>query len=97
MGLLDDLETQLEPELPLQLPVKLQQALDHYQPQCSRCALAMHRHHRYERTISPSYGPVRGSGSGVSLWAMSPTGGRRGTAGAGGSLPTVLKKLGTGL
>ena len=59
MGLLDDLETQLEREIPLQLPTKLQQALDHYQPHCSRRALAMHRHHRYDRTISTSYGPLR--------------------------------------
>lgn len=59
MGLLDDLETQLEQEIPLQLQAKLQQALDHYQPRCAQCALAMHRHHRYDRTIVTSYGPIR--------------------------------------
>lgn len=46
MRLLEDLETQLEQEIPLQLQRKLQQALDHYQPHCSRCDLAMHRQHR---------------------------------------------------
>ena len=61
MGLLEDLETQLEQEILLQLQRKLQEALDHYQPLCSRCALALHRHHCYARTISASYGPVRGA------------------------------------
>lgn len=51
MGLLDDLETQLERKFPLQLPSKRQQALEHYQLHCSRCALAMRRQHRYDRTI----------------------------------------------
>ena len=91
MGLLDDLETRLERDFPLQLQRKLQEALDHYQPHCSRCALAMRRHHRYDRAITTSYGPVRVA---VLVWAMSPDGRRRGAAGAGGSSP---KKLGTGL
>lgn len=59
MGLLEDLETQLEQEIPLRLQRKLQEALDHYQPHCSRRALAMRRHHRYDRAIIISYGPVR--------------------------------------
>ena len=54
MGLLDDLETQPEREIPPLLPTKRQQALEHYQPHCSRCALGMHLQHRYDRTIITS-------------------------------------------
>lgn len=44
MGLPDDLATQREWEIPLQLQRKLQEALGHCQPHCVQCALAMHRH-----------------------------------------------------
>ena len=51
MGLLEDLETQPEREIPPLLPTKRQQALEHYQPHCSRCALSQRRRHRYDRAI----------------------------------------------
>ena len=57
MGLLEDLETQLEREIPLQLQTKLQQALNHYQPHCFRRALAMRRHHRYDRPLARPTAP----------------------------------------
>ena len=59
MGLLEDLETRPEREIPLQLQRKLQEALDHDRPHCSRRALAMRRHHRYDRAIITAYGSVR--------------------------------------
>ena len=59
MGLLHHLETQLERQIPVQLQTALQQALDDYQPLCDHCRLAMHRHHRYARTIATGYGEVR--------------------------------------
>ena len=45
MGLLYQLETELERELPGRLRQSLQRALDAYQAQCPACGLAMHRHH----------------------------------------------------
>ena len=42
-----------------QLQAALQQDLDDYQPLWDQCRLAMHRHHRYARTIATSYGEVR--------------------------------------
>ena len=59
MGLLNDLETHLEQQIPAQLQAALQQALDDYRPTCPRCQLAMHRHHRYARAITTSYGEIR--------------------------------------
>ena len=59
MGLLNDLETQLEQQIPAQLQAALQQALDDYRPTCPRCQLAMHRHHRYARSIITGYGEVQ--------------------------------------
>ena len=59
MGLLDPLETRLERQIPVQLQTALQQALDDYQPLCDHCRLAMHRHHRYARSIATSYSEVR--------------------------------------
>ena len=46
MGLIYDLETRLEQELPLRLEGTLQEGLDVYRPQCRECGLMMHRHHR---------------------------------------------------
>ena len=56
MGLLFDLETRLEQELPLRLQGELQESLDEYRPWCSQCGLVMHRHHRYSRSIATRYG-----------------------------------------
>ena len=52
MGLLFELETRLEQELPLRLQGTLQESLD----QCRDCGLLMHRHHRYSRSIATRYG-----------------------------------------
>ena len=56
MGLLYELETQVEREIPARLQRSLQEVLDGYQPQCSDCQLVMHRHHRYRRSIMTGYG-----------------------------------------
>ena len=56
MGLLFDLETQLEQELPLRRQGTLQESLDNYRPQYNQCGLVMHRHHRYSRSITTRYG-----------------------------------------
>ena len=58
MGLLYQLETELEQEIPVRLRQSLQAALDAYQAQCSDCELAMHRHHAYRRSIMTGYGAV---------------------------------------
>ena len=58
MGLLYQLETQLEQEIPVRLRQSLQAALDVYQPLCPDCQLAMHRHHAYRRSIMTGYGAV---------------------------------------
>ena len=55
MGLLNDLETQLEQEMPVRLQESLQQALDHFRAECPGCGLLMHRHHRYPRSIMTGY------------------------------------------
>lgn len=59
MGLLNDLETQLEQELPARLRESLQQALDDFRAECGSCGVGMHRHHRYPRSIMTGYGEVR--------------------------------------
>ena len=57
MGLLFDLETRLEQELPLHLQGTLQESLDVYRPRCRECGLVMYRHHRYSRsTTTTRYG-----------------------------------------
>ena len=58
MGLLYQLETELEREMPARLGQSLQAALDVYQPLCPDCQLAMHRHHAYRRSIMTGYGVV---------------------------------------
>ena len=58
MGLLYELETQVEREIPARLQRSLQEALDGYRAQCSDCQLVMHRHHRYRRSIMTRYGEV---------------------------------------
>ena len=58
MGLLYQLETQLEREIPTRLRRSLQEALDGYRAHCPDCRLAMHRHHRYHRSIMTGYGEV---------------------------------------
>ena len=58
MGLLYQLETELERELPGRLRQSLQRALDAYQAQCPACGLVMHRHHAYRRSIMTGYGAV---------------------------------------
>ena len=56
MGLLFELETRLEQEVPLRLQGTLQESLDQYRPQCRDCGLLMHRHHRYSRCVATRYG-----------------------------------------
>ena len=56
MGLLFELETRLEQELPLRLHRTLQEFLDQYGPQCRDCGLLVQRHHRYSRSIATRYG-----------------------------------------
>ena len=58
MGLLHQLETELEQELPVRLRQSLQGAPDVYQAQCPDCRLAMHRHHAYCRSIMAGCGAV---------------------------------------
>ena len=58
MGLLYDLETRLEQQIPAQLPHSLQQALDDYRPISSGCNLAMRRHHHQARAITAGYGVI---------------------------------------
>ena len=58
MGLLYQLETELERELLARLCQSLQAALDAYQARCPDCRLAMHRHHAYRRSIMTGYGEV---------------------------------------
>ena len=53
MGLLNDLEMQLERQIPAQLQTTLQQALDDYRPVCPECRLAMPSHHRMPETSLP--------------------------------------------
>ena len=58
MGLLYQLETELEQEIPGLLRQSLPAALDVYQPLCPDCQLAMHGHHAYRRSIMTGYGAV---------------------------------------
>ena len=58
MGLLYQLETELERETPERLRQSWQAALDVCQAQCPECQLAMHRHHAYRRSIMTGYGAV---------------------------------------
>lgn len=58
MGLLYELETRLEREIPARLQRSLQEGLDGYRAQCPDCLLVMHRHHRYCRSIMTGYGEV---------------------------------------
>ena len=48
----------MELEIPVRLQRSLQEALDAYQAHCVDCGLAMHRHHRYHRSIMSGYGGV---------------------------------------
>ena len=57
-GLLHQLETELEQELPVRLRQALPGARDLYQAQCPDCQLAMRRHHAYRRSIMTGYGAV---------------------------------------
>ena len=59
MGLLYDRETQLEQELPFRLQESLQASLDGFRALCPDCGLVMHRHHRYARSITASYGELK--------------------------------------
>ena len=52
------METEMEREIPARLQASLQSALDEYRAHCSECGLAMHRHHRYHRSIMTGYGAV---------------------------------------
>ena len=58
MGLLYELETQMERDIPARLQRALQERLDAYRALCPHCGLAMHRHHRYRRSIMTGYGAV---------------------------------------
>ena len=55
MGLLDQLETQLETPNPRPTASRPATALDDCQPLCERCRLSR-RHHRYARAIATGYG-----------------------------------------
>ena len=66
MGLLCQLKTELEQEMPGRLRQSLQATLDVCQAQCPDCRLAMHRHHAYRRSIMTGYG-MAGCGA-VELW-----------------------------
>ena len=59
MGLLNDLKTKLEQEMPARLREPLQGALDNCRAECNACGLLMHRHHRYLRSIMTGCGEVR--------------------------------------
>jgi len=52
MGLLFDLETRLEQELPLRMQGTFQESLHRNRPQCRKCGLLMHRYHCYSRFIA---------------------------------------------
>ena len=58
MGLLYQLETELEQELPARLRQALPVARDLYQAQCPDCQLAMRRHRAYRRSIVTGYGAM---------------------------------------
>ncbi len=51
MGLLYELETQMEREIPTRLEKSLREALGGYRAHCPDCRLVMHRHHRYHQGI----------------------------------------------
>ena len=70
MGLLYQLEIELEQEIPVRLRQSLPAALDAYQAQCSDCELAMHRHHAYRRSIMTGYGVVELQIPGVPVRTM---------------------------
>ena len=59
MGLLNDLEMQLERQIPAQLQTALQLPLDACSLACPDCQLAMPRHHRCSRNITARCGAVR--------------------------------------
>ena len=59
MGLLNDLENQLERQIPAPLPTGWSQARDDYRPAGPDCQLALPRHHRYACAITTSYGAGR--------------------------------------
>ncbi len=82
-GLLYQLETELEQELPVRLRQALPGARDLYQAQCPDCQLAMRRHHAYRRSIMTDYGAV-------ALWI--PVGQRRVAASTGGRRNTGVEK-----
>ena len=71
MGLLNDLETRLEQEVPQRLQESLQRALDDYRAQCAPCGLMMHRHHRHPRPSSPD---MDRSGCGYRYFAVAGAG-----------------------
>lgn len=58
MGLLYELEEQLEGTVHDQLEQALREALDYYRPMCKKCDLAMHRHHTYPRSILTRHGEL---------------------------------------
>jgi hypothetical protein len=58
MGLLYQLEGELEKSVQEQLQHRLQEALAGYRPTSSRCALVMHRHHTYPRVLVTRHGEL---------------------------------------
>lgn len=58
MGMLYQLEEELEKTVHQQLQQALQDALNHYRPSCSNCGIVMHRHHWYSRSILSRHGEL---------------------------------------
>ena len=70
MGLLNDLESRLEQEMPRRLQESLQRAWDDYRAQCAPCGLMMHRHRRHPRSIHDRIWRGPAADTGISLWPV---------------------------
>ena len=49
----------MEREIPARVQQSLQQSLNDHRAHCPDCRLAMHRHHRYPRSIMTRYGELQ--------------------------------------
>ncbi len=58
MGMLYEMEEEADQTVTQEMRQALQDALDRYTAMCKDCALAMHRHHSYPRTIVTKYGEL---------------------------------------
>lgn len=96
MGLLFELETRLEQELPLRIQGTLKESLGQYRPRCHECGLVNAPH---APLLTVRRHPLWGAGSAdssVPLWGLPQHDQWCGTAGGRGTLPAVLNKLQTG-